>query len=148
MWHVCCLAPRGLEISILSGTKQQRHGQCHIYSCCSWLNTDLCPYDCVVVVSSGVIGPLAVGHGHLVTTQATEPSVSSIASGNAKQHGRLFDGWAEPSNDWQTVDIQQADLRVPVPDICVSAYSEMIRGCGSIVIMWLIDGVVALMMVD
>jgi len=74
----------------------------------------------VVIMSLGVMGPLAAGRGHSVTGQAADPPMSSFASQN-KQHGYVFDGWAEPSSDWQRAGAHQAASHVQMPDVCVSA---------------------------
>ena len=81
-----------------------------------------------VVMLLGVMGPVAAGHARIVTSQtADDPALTtSFASRNTKQHRRVFDGWAEPSGDWQRAGVYQAASSVQMPDICVSASSSMI----------------------
>ena len=71
------------------------------------------------------MGPVAAGFGHSVTSQtADDPAVSSSASRNDRQCGRVFDGWAESSDDWQRAGDHPSASRLQVPDICVSAISS------------------------
>ena len=57
------------------------------------------------------MGPIAAGGGQ--AGQATDPLVSSFMSRN-KQHGRLFVGWTDASDDIQT------STPVQVPHVPVS----------------------------
>ena len=86
------------------------------------------------------MGPVAAGHSHSVTgqaadlvtsSQAADAVTSNSASRYNKQRGSVFDGWVEPTDDWQTAGIHQAASHVPVPDVFVSTNSDMMLHCVS-----------------
>jgi len=82
----------------------------------------------VVIMSLGVMGPVAAGHGHSVTNEAADPLLSSSASRTNKQHGGVFDGWAEPSSEWQRAAVvHPLPSPVQMADVCVSANSSTTR---------------------